>query len=287
LKIAIASGKGGTGKTTVATNLAYRLAENGRATVYADCDVEEPNGHLFLKPGWDKTLEVAVKIPVIDQSLCDFCGECSDICRYNALAVLPDKVLVFASLCHSCGGCFHVCPRKAVTEVDRTIGTVKAGPGHGVRAYEGRLNIGEAISPPVIKFLKGSLENADFTIIDSPPGTSCPVIESVKDAGFVVLVTEPTPFGLNDLKLAVEMVRTLQRPFGVVINRTGIGDNRVHDYCRDENIDILLEIPNDRRIAEACSAGNLIIDTLPQYTNLFDTLIENILRSRKTTGANP
>jgi MinD superfamily P-loop ATPase len=284
LNIAIASGKGGTGKTTVATNLAFFLAGRGRKVIYADGDVEEPNGHLFLKPKWDKTVNVPVKIPLIDESLCDHCGLCSDVCRYNALAVLPDKVMVFESLCHSCGGCYHICPRKAITEIDRTIGIMKSGTGYGVITYEGRLNIGEAISPPVIKFLKSSLESADFTIIDSPPGTSCPVIEAVRDADFVILVTEPTPFGLHDLKLAVEMIRKLGLAFGVVVNRYGVGDERVHDYCRDEGINILLEIPNDRKIAEACSAGNLIVETLPQYAIHFENLLQNILLAHRTTG---
>jgi MinD superfamily P-loop ATPase len=169
--------------------------------------------------------------------------------------------------------------------VDRIIGVVKSGTGKGVITYEGRLNIGEAISPPIIKYLKDIIVAADFTIIDSPPGTSCPVIEAVKDSDYVILVTEPTPFGLNDLKLAVDMIRALNLPFGVVVNRYGIGDDRIHAFCNNQGIDILLEIPNDRKIAEICSEGKLIIDTLPDYSVYFDTLIQEILRPLKATGA--
>jgi MinD superfamily P-loop ATPase len=285
VKIAIASGKGGTGKTTIATNLAYALVNKSKSVIYADCDVEEPNGHLFLEPNWLQSINVTVKIPKIDEEKCDYCGECSEICRYNALAVLTDKVLFFPSLCHSCGGCFHICPQKAITEIDRTIGIVKVGIGKNIVTYEGRLNIGEAISPPIIKYVKKILGAADYTLIDSPPGTSCPVIESVRDSDYVILVTEPTPFGLNDLKLAVGMVRELHLPFGVVINRHGIGDERVHDFCAGQGIDILLEIPNDRRIARVCSEGGLIVEVLPDYAIYFDNLIREISRPLKAIGA--
>ncbi|MCP4705299.1 MAG: P-loop NTPase [candidate division Zixibacteria bacterium] len=285
MKIAIASGKGGTGKTTVATNLAYFLANNSKRTFYADCDVEEPNGHLFLKPDWKQSHDVTVKIPKIDDSKCDYCGECSKICQFNALAVLSNKVLVFPTLCHSCSGCFNICPQKAIEEVDRIIGVVKFGIGKGVFIYEGRLNVGEAISPPIIKYLKNIIVPSDFTIIDCPPGTSCPVIEAVKDTDYVILVTEPTPFGLNDLELAVGMVRELNLPFGVVVNRYGMGDDRIHTFCNNQGIDILLEIPNDRKIAEVCSEGKLIIENLPEYTVYFDTIIKKILHPLKAMGA--
>ncbi len=285
MKIAIASGKGGTGKTTVATNLAYFLANNGKRTIYADCDVEEPNGHLFLKPDWKQTFDVTVKIPKIDDSKCDYCGECSTICQFNALAVLSNKVLVFPTLCHSCGGCYFICPQKAIEEIDRIIGVVKSGIGKGVITYEGRLNIGEAISPPIIKYLKDLIVPADYTIIDSPPGTSCPVIEAVRDSDYVILVTEPTPFGLNDLELAIGMVRELNLPFGVVVNRYGMGDDRIHTFCNNQGIDILLEIPNDRKIAEVCSEGKLIIDSLPEYSVYFEALFKEILHPLKATGA--
>ncbi len=285
MKIAIASGKGGTGKTTLATNLALFLTNLGNRTVYADCDVEEPNGHLFLKPEWDKTRLVAVKIPRFDYDKCDFCGKCAEICHFNALAVLPDKVLLFPSLCHGCGGCFHICPQKAIDEIDRAIGTIRTGRSRNVVVYEGRLNIGEALVPPIIKQLKELIVPADYTIIDSPPGTSCPVIEAVSGTDYVILVTEPTPFGLNDLSLAISMVRALNLPFGVVINRQGIGDDRVYKFCDRQGIDILLEIPNDRRIAEVCSDGRLLVDTLPEYNVLFEKLMANLRSRRKAAGA--
>jgi MinD superfamily P-loop ATPase len=285
LKIAIASGKGGTGKTMVATNLAYFLTNKGKSVIYADCDVEEPNGHLFLQPHWMHLLNVTVKNPKIDENKCDHCGECSDICTFNALAVLSNKVLVYPSLCHSCGGCSNICPQKAIKEIDRAIGVVKVGIGKNIMTYEGRLNIGEAIAPPIIKYLKKIMGVADFTLIDSPPGTSCPVIEAVKNSDYVILVTEPTPFGLNDLELAVSMVRKLNLSFGVIINRYGIGDDRIHTFCAKEGIDILWELPHDRRIAEVCSKGKLIIDALPEYSVYFNSLIQKIFQPLKAMGA--
>lgn len=277
MKIAIASGKGGTGKTTLATNLAYYLAGKRNQVAYADCDVEEPNGHLFLKPDWNRRLPVNVRIPEFDKSKCDHCGDCSEICQYNAIAVLSDEVLFFPALCHSCGGCYHICPQKAITETDRVIGKISTGTSNGIQVFEGRLNIGEAISPPVIKAIRELLLNCPISIIDAPPGTSCPVIEAVRDTDFVVLVTEPTPFGLNDLKLAVGMVQVLGLPFGVVVNRDGIGDDRIEKYCLDENIPLILKIPDDRRIAEAYSGGKLLLEKLPEYTVLFDRLYSTIL----------
>jgi len=259
MTISIASGKGGTGKTTLATNLSIALAQTGESVTYVDCDVEEPNGHIFLNPSIDRTKEARVLIPEIDLDKCNFCGKCSDICEYNALAVLNDKVLVFPSLCHSCGGCFHICPENAIREVNRSIGVVSSGQGRGVTFLEGRLNVGEAISPPVIKQAKDEVSVSSTVIIDAPPGTSCPVIESVSGTDFVLLVTEPTPFGLNDLELAVEMVRCLRIPFGVVINRSDVGDDRVERYCSEQSIDVLMRIPFDRKLAEGYSVGEPVL----------------------------
>ncbi|MDD3730898.1 MAG: ATP-binding protein [candidate division Zixibacteria bacterium] len=283
MKIAIASGKGGTGKTTVATNLAYLLSHSGNRVVYADCDVEEPNGHLFLKPDWTQTINVYVKNPRIDHNKCDFCGRCAEVCQFNALAVLADRVLVFPSLCHGCGGCFHICPQRAIEEIDRLVGIVKVGNGRGVITYEGRLNIGEALAPPIIGFLRKTIEPFDLAVIDAPPGTSCPVIEAVKNTDYVMLVTEPTPFGLNDLILAVNMIRKLNLPFGVIVNRMGVGDDRVHEYCQQENVEIIMEIPDDRRIAEQYSEGKLIIDALPDYAEHFKKLCRRLI-PHKTAG---
>ena len=281
LKISIASGKGGTGKTTVAVNLAYELARRGYSVTYADSDVEEPNGHLFLKPRWTENLRVAVKNPWVDHDRCTFCGLCSEECRFNALAVTADKVLVFPSLCHGCGACYYICPEDAITEVDRFIGQINIGRTEKLDVCEGRLDVGEAMAPPVTRELKRVMPVSEISIIDSPPGSSCPVIEAIKETDFVVLVTEPTPFGLNDLRIAVDMVRTLGLEFGVVINRSDIGDDRVEKYCREEKVDILENIPFDRVIAVASSRGEMIV---PQVKGFGDRLMNIYERICRRTG---
>lgn len=265
IRISVASGKGGTGKTTIATNLALALAERGEEVVYVDCDVEEPNGQIFLKPEIDCSKQVSVLIPCVDLAKCSLCGECSEICQYNAIAVLNGRVMTFPSLCHSCGGCHHVCPEKAIEEASRPIGVINSGSGQGVRFYEGRLNVGETLSPPITRALKGALSRPGTFVIDAPPGTSCPVIEALKDTDFVILVTEPTPFGLHDLELAVDMVHALNLPFGVVINRSDLGDARVEQYCRREKIDVMLRIPFDRKLAEAYAVGEITLARDPFY----------------------
>lgn len=257
-KISIASGKGGTGKTTIATNLAAALAKKGLDVTYVDCDVEEPNGHIFLKPALAGKRDVTVMIPVVDLEKCTFCCECADICEFNAIAVLKDNVMVFPSLCHNCGGCYHICPEKAISEIPRNIGVINDGTGHNVRFMEGRLSIGESQAPPVIREIKKVMPMSQVVLIDAPPGTSCPVIEAIASTDFVILVTEPTPFGLNDLKLAVGMVRKLNLPFGVIINRSDLGDDRTEIYCRDEKIEVLMRLPFDRRIAKTYSWGGLL-----------------------------
>lgn len=275
-KISIASGKGGTGKTTIATNLALAFSQQGYDITYVDCDVEEPNGRIFLKPKIKEQFNATVPVPVIDSSKCTLCGECSKACEYHAIAVLGKTVEVFSSLCHGCGGCSDVCPEDAIKEVPRVIGIIEHGIGMNVSFYEGRLNVGEAISPPVTKKLRELSKHTQISILDAPPGTSCPTIEAIHDTDFVVLVTEPTPFGLNDLILAVEMVRELGLPFGVLINRSDIGNNKTIEYCRRENIDILLQIPFDRKAAEAYSRGEMIVDLDDRYKNYFNTLIQKI-----------
>jgi len=276
LKISVASGKGGTGKTTIATSLAVVLADENINTTYLDCDVEEPNGHIFLNPEIERNINVDVSIPEVDLEKCTFCGECSQSCQYNAIAVLSNKVMIFPSLCHSCGGCFHICPEKAIKEIPRTIGVINAGIGHNVTFYDGNLNIGEALSPPVTRQLKKIVSESDVIIIDAPPGTSCPVIEAVNNTDYVILVTEPTPFGLNDLKLAVEMVRELKLPFGVVINRCDVGDESVENYCRSCKVEVLLKIPFSRKIAEAYSRGKLPVEINGDYRANIYKLFENI-----------
>jgi MinD superfamily P-loop ATPase len=285
MKISIASGKGGTGKTTVAVNLALALDAQGMAVTYADCDVEEPNGHLFLKPRIDSTESIGVPIPQVDDQLCTFCGLCSEICQYGAIASLPEKTLVYSGLCHGCGGCQLVCPAGAITEGQREIGVVETGSRGRVGYIGGRLRVGEAQSPPLIRAVKRALPTEGVSIIDSPPGTSCPVIESVKGSDFVILVTEPTPFGLHDLKLAVEMLRFLGLPFGVVINRADIGDDRVICYCALENLDILLQIPDQRGIAEAYSRAVPAIVAFPELADDFVHMFAWILCKKQRAGA--
>lgn len=275
MTIAVASGKGGTGKTTVSVNLARMF---GSDVLLLDCDVEEPNCHLFLQASPRDVTVVGIPVPQVDESLCDGCGECSRICEYHAIVSLGTSALVFPEMCHGCGGCTLVCPKKAIREVDNRIGVVETMQTGNVTLIQGRLDVGVAMAPPLIRAVKARLRNGVPAILDSPPGTSCPVIAALRDVDFVVLVTEPTPFGLHDLKLAVDMVREIGVSYGVVVNRMGIGDDRVHAYCREEKIPVLLEIPDDRRIAEAYSRGHLIVDTLPEYRELFQSLIEKTMK---------
>ena len=276
MKVAIASGKGGTGKTTVAVNLAVTASRSGRSVAYIDCDVEEPNGHIFLKPTLGAEKSVGVMVPRVDEDKCTHCGQCGEICQYSAIASAGQIVLVFAELCHGCGGCTLVCPTGAIAEVLHETGKVQAGSAGPIGFVHGRLNVGQAMSPPVIRAVKAATPGADVAVFDAPPGTSCPVIESVRDCDFVVLVTEPTPFGLHDLKLAVEMLRELKLPFGVVINRAGLDDQETHSYCRTNAIDILAEIPDNRNIAEAYSRGEIICETLPDLRGSFQRLLDEI-----------
>ena len=282
LKIAVASGKGGTGKTTIAVNLATAIGEAGVDVTYIDCDVEEPNGHIFIKPEISERYDVNILIPKVDLEKCTFCGESAEICKYNALAELTDKVMVFPEICHSCGGCFHICPEKAITEVPRKIGSINSGRGQKIGFIEGRLSVGEVLSPPVTKETKKFAPERNTIIIDAPPGTSCPVIEAVQGSNFVLLVSEPTPFGLNDLKLAVEMIRVLQLPFGVIVNRSDIGDNKMEDYCNNENIDILLKVKEDRKIAEGYSRGEMAVAVNPDFkksmVHLYDQIKDRVQR---------
>ena len=276
MRIAVASGKGGTGKTTVATNLAFVAARAGRRTAYVDCDVEEPNGHIFLKPQFEHASAVGTLIPRVDEDLCTHCGQCGEICQYSAIAAVEKAVLVFAELCHGCGGCSLVCPAGAITEVLHETGQVQVGRAGAVRFVHGRLNVGQPMSPPVIRAVRQAAPDEELVILDAPPGTSCPVIESIRGADFVVLVTEPTPFGLNDLKLAVEMVRALKLPLGVVINRAGMGDRETNAFCRQNRLAVLEEIPDDRRIAEAYSRGELAAEAIDEYGTLFEGLLEKV-----------
>jgi MinD superfamily P-loop ATPase len=274
LRIAIASGKGGTGKTTVATNLAL---VSPVTTCYADCDVEEPNGHLFLQPLISRTARVTRPTPVVREDVCDLCGICADACRFNAIAAHPHGVVVFNDLCHSCGGCAIACPLGAIGEELREVGVVEKGRCGDVHYVGGRLNVGEAIIPPVVNAVKDAIPADELTIIDASPGTACPVIAAVRDADYCLLVTEPTPFGLNDLALAVEMTRKLGVPFGVLINRDGIGNGDTERYCNSENIPVLMKIPDDRRIAEVYSRGDMVIDEIPEIREKLLQLLGDIV----------
>jgi MinD superfamily P-loop ATPase len=303
LRIAVASGKGGTGKTTIATNLSTVLAGQGERTAYVDCDVEEPNGHIFFRPSIHMRHQVSIPVPAVDESKCTLCGACEQICRSSAILALPKKIITFPKLCHGCGGCSLVCPAAAISETPRQIGVVEEGTAGDVFFVHGKLNIGESMAPPVIREVLLSAPKNHTLIVDAPPGTSCPVIESVKSADVVLLVTEPMPFGLNDLKLAVEMVRELDLPFGVAVNRAGIGDEKVFDYCRCEDIPILLELPDDRGIAQDYSRGIIAATAMPWlkpfFVSLFSklrALAQQVVRKKtrpqirpvhKTTALNP
>jgi len=272
--ISIASGKGGTGKTTVATNLAVSL---GKGVQLLDCDVEEPNAHLFLSPVFENTEVVSAAVPEVDEEKCNLCGKCGEICQFKAILVIGNMVLPFAELCHSCGGCMAVCPEKAIREGERVLGITEAGRSGDLEFVHGRLRIGEAMSPPLIRKVRSFTKPGVITIIDAPPGTSCPVIASIKGADFVLLVTEPTPFGLHDLKLAVGAVRILGIPCGLVINRSDMGDDRVREYAKEAALPILMEIPFDRRIAEAYSRGQMLVEVMPEWRENFLQLYERIV----------
>ena len=272
--ISFASGKGGTGKTTVATSFALSIND----VQLLDCDVEEPNASIFLKPRFEKSEVVSIPIPEIDKSKCDFCGKCAQICAYNALAVLKDSVLIFPHLCHGCGGCSLLCPQQAIKEVDREIGSVEIGKAGNLKFVQGKLNIGEVMSPPIIRAVKKHIDPHRTVIIDAPPGTSCPVIKAIKMSNFCVLVTEPTPFGLSDLILAVEVVRKMQIPFGVVINRADLGDEKVDTYCKEKNISVLMRIPFDRKIAVLYSKGIPLVAEKRKYREKFRDMFNVIKR---------
>jgi MinD superfamily P-loop ATPase len=273
MQIAIASGKGGTGKTTLSVALAQ--VWDGPVQLL-DCDVEEPNAALFLNLENTTEQAVSVPVPVVDSSRCTGCGQCSTICQFNTLAVAGKTVLVFDDLCHSCGGCARVCPEHAITEQPRSVGKIVRGQSGNIRFIEGRLNIGHAMAPPVIRAVKTAADPTLPVLIDCPPGTSCPMITAVKGSDYVILVTEPTPFGLHDLTLAVETVRLLNLPFGVLINRSDSGDNRVVEYCEKENIRLLLQIPESRKIAEATSRGESILSATPELAAALHALLKEL-----------
>jgi MinD superfamily P-loop ATPase len=284
--IAVASGKGGTGKTLVAVSLALSLTEQNSqrgsvSPLLVDCDVEEPNAALFLKPEIEMHKEVGLLIPKVDFTTCTFCGICADVCRYHAITVVGEQVLVFPDLCHGCGSCMLNCPEKSIGEVVEVLGVVERGRSGKLSFSQGVLKVGKAMSPPIIRELKrwtlSQKTNGRIAVLDAPPGASCPVVETIRESDFVLLVTEPTPFGLHDLRLAVQVSRDeLNLPIGVVINRDGIGDKGVEDYCVEENIPILMRIPFQREIAEAGAEGVPLVKAIPEYRAHFRDLYTSI-----------
>ena len=273
--ISVASGKGGTGKTLVATSLALSLKDKDKVQLL-DCDVEEPNDHVFLNPVITRSEVVSIPVPRVDEAKCTYCGRCAEVCAYNAIAVFGKYILVFPQLCHGCGACSYLCPEEAISEEAKEIGVLESGSADGVEFTHGRLAIGEAMAPPIIRKVKEQANHNGTVIVDVPPGTSCPVVEAVKNSDFCLLVTEPTPFGLNDLVLAVETVRQLNIPCGVVLNRASVGDSKVEEYCQKENIPVLLTIPLDIEIARLYSRGVTLAEGMPQWKESFLELFDKI-----------
>lgn len=273
MKIAIASGKGGTGKTTVAVSLVLAAGENVQ---YLDCDVEEPNGHIFLDPVLGAERQVHLAVPRLIAERCTGCGQCGELCRFNAIKVFGTTVMVFADLCHSCGGCFLVCPEKALAEEKRLVGVVAKGYADRIAFVHGRLRVGEAMAVPLIRAVKEESAAAGLVIIDAPPGTSCPFVATVSDADYILLVTEATAFGLHDLQLAVGVLRRLGLPFGVIINRSDLGDSRTARWCAAENIRVHMQIPFARRIAEGYATGQPLVASCPELRGAFGKLLEEL-----------
>jgi len=273
--ISVASGKGGTGKTLVATSLALSLKNRERVQLL-DCDVEEPNDHIFLKPVITRKEAVSIPVPRVNEERCTYCGKCAEVCAYHAIAVFPKNILVFPQLCHGCGACSYLCPEKAISEEGREIGIVEWGHSDGIEFVHGRLNVGEAMPTPAIRKVKEQANHEGLVIIDVSPGTSCPVVESIKGSDFCLLVTEPTPFGLNDLILAVDTVRELKVPCGVIVNRAGVGDGKVEEYCQSEDIPVLLTIPLDMEIARLYSKGVTLVEGISKWKESFLGLFELI-----------
>ncbi|UCH34941.1 MAG: ATP-binding protein [Armatimonadota bacterium] len=275
MRIVVASGKGGTGKTTVATSLALSLPQ----AQFVDADAEEPNAHLFLHPRIEHTVPVHMMVPEIDPDSCTYCGKCAEFCHFNALAVVKRQVLVFPELCHGCGGCLVVCPERAVREVQRQIGEVEIGNARGMRFVQGRLRPGEPSAVRIVQRELAEIESDTCAVVDAPPGTACAVVEVIGGADFCLLVTEPTPFGLHDMVMAADAAKELGVPAGVIINRSGRRDALIEEGCRERGLPTLMRIPFRREIAEAYSRGRCLVDAFPEYGERFRGLFGEIRRS--------
>ena len=275
MQLAVASGKGGTGKTTISTSLA--LCGQGEVQ-FLDCDVEEPNGHIFLHPQLTKSYVHKVTIPRIITEQCSYCGKCRNICRFNAITMFGQTIMAFSELCHSCLGCFLVCEDEAMVRDSREIGVLEQGQAGDIDFVHGRIRVGEAMAVPLIKEVKKRAWQHDLVIIDAPPGTSCPFVEAVSGVDYVLLVTEPTPFGFHDLKLAVQVLRSFAKPCGVIINRSDLGDDRVEKWCQVENIPVLMKIPFDRAIAEGYAHGDTLIESRPDMRQPLQHLLEELVQ---------
>ena len=272
MKLVVASGKGGTGKTSVAVNLALSAG----AAQILDCDVEEPNVHIFLKPENPRREPVELLVPEIHEDKCTCCRKCAEFCQYNALFVAGDLAMVFPELCHSCGGCRLVCPEEAITEKPRQIGTVTVAETDDMCLVYGEINVGEALAVPVVSAVKDHAEGDGLVILDAAPGSACPLVETVHGADYCLMVTEPTPFGLHDLQVATEVVKQLGIPLGIIVNFAGVGDRGVYSYCEDEGLPIVMEIPYDRRIAELYSRGVPFIAEMPEWRERFRELLAKV-----------
>jgi MinD superfamily P-loop ATPase len=281
--IAVASGKGGTGKTTVAASLVLSLAaEQSPPPLFLDCDVEAPNAHLFLHPKMDDQRDVSLLIPSVNEAKCTYCGKCAEVCQYHAIAVLGQKTLVFPQLCHGCGSCATLCPEKAITEIPNRMGVIERGLAReGISFTRGVLDVGEPMAVPVIRQLLAWVrpKPGQLTIRDAPPGTSCPVVAAVRGSDYLLLVTEPTPFGLHDLRLAVQVAHQLSIPAGVIINRENGPYPKLESFCAEHYLPVLLRIPFERVIAEGVAQGKTLVDIHPEYGNLFRQMFAQIANS--------
>jgi len=273
MKIVVLSGKGGTGKTTISTNLAI----NTKNAILIDTDVEEPNSHIFMKPEIEDTISVTKDYPKVDIEKCTLCGKCGEFCRYNAILPAKNKVLIFKEICHDCGGCQLVCPTGAIKYEKREIGNIYCGTSkYGVKMKYGDLNVGEVSGVKIIENLKELVENEELVIIDAPPGTSCSTVAAVEGADYAVIVSEPTPFGVSDMKMVVEMLRNMNIDFGVIVNKAGLGDDEIYEYCDEENIEILQQIPFDLEIAKLYASGSILSHEIENYREKFELILNKI-----------